>query len=200
MEHFLRTIILAPRQFSVHAENYKYKNLTILFISLSLTFFLSRFEHFHRFLLSLGQLEYLGAFIAGTLFVSTFTAATGGLTLLILAQNLPLFPLGVAAGLGALIGDLLIFRFVRDGLSTEVENIYEKFGGKHLSHLLHTKYFHWTLPLIGALLIASPLPDEVGVSLMGISRMKIHQFMAISFVLNTAGIIVILSLSRYIRP
>lgn len=200
MNHFVKGLSALPSRFVFHANHYKYKNLTLLALTITLTFSLSRFEAYHQFLLGLGQLEYLGAFVAGAAFVSTFTAAPGALTLLILTQNLPLLPLGVAAGAGAMVCDLLVFKFVRDGLAGEVENIYEQFGGRHLNHLLHTKYFHWTLPVIGALLIASPLPDEIGVSLMGISRMKTKHFMVVSFLLNTLGIITVLAVSRLIKP
>lgn len=185
-----------PRKLS----HYKYKNLTFLFLSLITAFTLSRFEAFHQFLLGLGQFEYVSAFIGGFLFVSTFTVATGALILLVLAENLDVFWLGLAAGCGALLGDFVIFRFVRDNVAGEVERLYDEFGGRHLTHLLHTRYFHWTLPVIGALIIASPLPDEIGVSLLGISKMKTHHFIALSFILNTVGIITVLILSNFIKP
>lgn len=162
--------------------------------------FLSRVEVFHQFLLKLGGFEYVGAFFAGMLFVSTFTVATGALILLILAENLPLFPMAVVAGGGGVIGDLLIFYFVKDRLTDEIEDLYEKFGGRHLTHILHTDYFRWTLPLVGAIIIASPLPDEIGVSLMGISKMKTYKFIGISFLLNTAGILIVLWLTQFIKP
>jgi hypothetical protein len=41
---------------------------------------------------------------------------------------------------------------------------------------------------LGALIIASPLPDEFGLALMGISRMRALVLMPISFVMNALGI------------
>jgi hypothetical protein len=150
--------------------------------------------------LGLGTLGYIGAFFAGILFVSSFSVATGIVILLVLAEQLNPVEIAVIAGAGAVIGDLIIFHFVKDQLVGEVQPIFERFGGKHVIALLHTRYFSWSIPLIGALLIASPLPDEIGVSLMGISRLNTVQFMLLSFVLNSMGIFLVVSASLVIKP
>lgn len=178
----------------------KHKNITALLLSFVIAFLLSRFEPFHRFLLSMGQLGYLGAFVAGILFVSSFTAATGTLVLLVLAEYLSPIEIGIVAGLGAVVGDLTIFHFVKDNLLNEIKPIYLRFGGKHLTLIMQSKYFAWSLPLVGAIIIASPLPDEVGVSLMGLSKMKTYQFLLLSFILNATGIMFVIYASNFIKP
>jgi len=81
------------------------------------------------------------------------------------------------------------------------ELIYDHIDGDHhFKKVLHTKYFSWTLPVIGAIIIASPFPDEIGVSLMGISKMKTYQFILISFLLNAIGIFLVVSASLVIKP
>ena len=182
-------------------KSYRYKNSTFLFFSLCLAFFILRNEELHSFLLHLGTLGYLGAFLAGMLFVSTFTVATGAIILLVLAESLSPIEIGIIAGLGAVVGDFIIFRFVKDDLAREIRDIYNKFdGGHHLKKVLHTKYFSWTFPVLGAAIIASPLPDEIGVSLMGISKMSTVKFLCISFVLNAIGIFMVVSASSVIKP
>lgn len=182
-------------------KRWRYKNLTFFVLSLFIAYFLSRYEPFHTYLISLGDYGYLGAFLAGMLFVSTFTVATGAIILLVLAERLSSIELGVIAGLGAVAGDFIIFRFIKENLIREVTAIYEQIDGSHhISKVLHTKYFSWTLPVIGAIIIASPLPDEVGVSLMGISRMRTYKFIIISFVLNAIGIFLVVSASTVIKP
>lgn len=180
--------------------HWKYKNIGFFLISLVVAYFLLRYEPFHSFLLGLGTLGYLGAFIAGILFVSTFTVSTGVIILLVLAESLSAAEIGIIAGLGAVVGDLIIFRFVQDDLMQELTPLYQNLGGNHLTKLLHTKYFSWTLPVIGAAIIASPLPDEVGVSLMGISNMSVNKFLLVSFILNALGIFLIISASTFIKP
>lgn len=179
----------------------RYKNLTIFALSLLFALLLSRFEAFHIFLLNIGNLGYFGAFIAGILFVSTFTVATGAVILLVLAERLSPIEIGIIAGFGAVVGDVTIFRFIKNNLIQEFSLIYEHIDGDHhFTKVLHSKYFSWTLPVIGAIIIASPLPDEVGVSLMGISKMKTYQFLVVSFLLNAVGIFLIVSAATFIKP
>lgn len=180
---------------------WKYKNLTFLLLSAVAAFSLSRYEPFHAFLLNLGGLGYLGAFFAGVLFVSTFTVATGAVILLVLAQRLSPVEIGIIAGLGAVLGDFAIFRFVKDNLAQELKYIYDRIDGNHhLKRVLYTKYFSWTLPVIGAIIIATPFPDEIGISLMGISKMKTWQFLLVSFILNAVGIFLVITASTIIKP
>lgn len=184
-----------------HWHRWKYKNLTFFLTSLFIAYFLSRYEPFHDFLLQLHGLGYVGAFLAGILFVSTFTVASGAVILLVLSENLSPIEIGIFAGLGAVFGDFVIFRFIKENLVQEVTEVYSHIDGKHhLQELLHTKYFSWTLPVIGAIIIASPFPDEIGISLMGISKMKTYQFLIISFILNAIGIFLVVSASAIIKP
>ncbi len=181
-------------------HHYKYKNLTLLLFGLSVAFFLYQSEWFHTFLLSFGSWGYIGAFIAGFLFVSSFTAATSIIILLVLVEQLLPLEVAIFAGLGAVCGDALIFHFIKDDLAKEIRPLFDKFGGKHLSLLLHSKYFSWSLPLIGGLIVASPLPDEIGISLMGISKMSTPKFLLLSFILNSVGVLFIILSSTFIKP
>jgi len=180
-------------------QGWHYKNLTFVFVGIIFAFFLSRSASFHNFLMSIGSWGYIGAFIAGILFVNTFTVATGIVILVILSQQLWPIEIGIIAGLGAVVGDLLIFRFVENNLEAELASVYNKIDSKHhLIKLLHSRYFHWTLPVLGAVIIASPLPDELGVTLLGISKMNTYKFMLVSFLLNSFGIFSIVSASLLI--
>lgn len=182
-------------------RSWKYKNLTFTFLGVIIALIFSRVETFHIFLLSLGSLGYFGVFIAGILFISTFTVATGAVILLILAETLSPIEIGIIAGFGAVCGDFMIFRFIKNNLTKELETIYSHIdGNNHFIKVLHSKYFSWTLPVIGAIIIASPFPDEIGVSLMGISKMKTYQFLIVSFILNAIGIFLVVSASIVIKP
>ena len=79
-------------------------------------------------------------------------------------------------------GDIIIFHLVKDNLSNEINDIYDKIDGKkHFRKLLHTKYFNWVLPVVGSIIITSPLPDELVVSFT-------FKFILISYLLNSVGI------------
>lgn len=181
-------------------KSFRYKNILFAILGLIFALLLSRFEPFHEFLLNLKDFGYIGAFFAGMLFVSTFTFATGAIILLIFAENLHPIELALIAGLGGVVGDFLIFKYIKNDLKKEIEEIYKIIGGNHLSKLFHTKYFSWTLPFIGAVLIASPVPDELGVSLMGISKMSVTKFLFIAFILDFIGVFLVISASTFIKP
>jgi uncharacterized membrane protein YdjX (TVP38/TMEM64 family) len=182
------------------SNGWRFKHLTISVVGIIIAIILSQNEQLHAFLAHLGSLGYIGAFIAGILFVSTFTVATAALILLILAETLHPIEIGLIAGCGAVVGDITILRFVKDNLTNEISDIYNHVDRKkHLKKLFHSPYFAWMLPILGAIIIASPLPDEVGVSLIGISKMRTIPFMIISFILNSIGIFLIVSASLIIN-
>lgn len=184
-----------------HRTHWKYKNLTIVLVGIIVAILLSRNEMFHSFLMHLGNFGYVGAFVAGILFVSTFTVATSALVLLTLAESLSPIEIGLIAGLGAVVGDMLIFNLIKDTLANEIEDIYDKFDkGHHLKKLFRSRYFNWSLPILGAIIIASPLPDEMGISLINLSKMNSLKFVLLSYVLNSIGIFLIVSASVVIKP
>src|SRR4030067_1204827 len=135
-------------------QKFKYKNCFFFLISFLIAIFLFKIPQVQSFLFNLGNFGYFGAFIGGMLFVSTFTIAIGALVLMILANTLSPLEIGIIAGIGAVVGDFTIFRFVKNNLSGELEEIYNKIDtNHHIIKILHTKYFSWTLPVIVAIII-----------------------------------------------
>lgn len=169
-------------------KKHTHTNLLLMAFGVLFTVVLTQFPAFHAFLNHLNGLGYIGAFFAGALFVGTFTATTGAYILATLTETLNPWELGLVAGLGAVVADVTIFRFVKDGILEELEDVYNELHGRRLSHIFHIKTFRWTLPVLGALIIASPLPDELGVALMGISKLPTWKFVILSFILNSLGI------------
>ncbi|MEK7521663.1 MAG: hypothetical protein AAB599_02590 [Patescibacteria group bacterium] len=180
-------------------KHWRYKNLTFLSVSIILAIYFKKIGLFEQVILFLGPLGYFGAFFAGFMFVLTFTVSFAIALLFELGQKLTVWELGLIAGIGGVFGDLVIFKFVKNRLVEEVKPIYEEFGGRHLTHLLHSKYFSWTLPVIGTLIMVSPFPDELGVTLLGISKIKTWKFVLISFVLNVAAVFLVLLWAAAVR-
>jgi hypothetical protein len=159
----------------------KHKNISMFVFGLVAALLFSQSQFFQSFIQSMSGYPAISAFIAGMLFASTFTIAAGGLIIINLAHTANPILLIVFGGLGAVSCDLLIFYFFKDKVAKEISPIYDEFISKsHLKKIMHTRAFAWTLPVIGAFIIASPLPDELGVSLMGFSQMKVLQFFLIS--------------------
>ena len=105
-----------------------------------------------------------------------------------LAKTISPIEIAIIAGLGGAVADFVLFRFFKDGLPSEITPIYNKLGGKHLTKLMYHKYFRWSLPIVGAIIIASPFPDELGISLMGLSKIKTYQFVLLSLFLDIGGV------------
>ncbi|MEX2028826.1 MAG: hypothetical protein WD988_04990 [Candidatus Curtissbacteria bacterium] len=185
----------------------RHKNLLLLFFGLVVAIFLYKYEPFHVFLLSIGEMGYLGAFIAGFLYDFTVTVGTSIVILLVLAEKLPAVGIGVFAATGAIVGDYLIFRVVRGGLSRELTpmmgTIGKGLGGKRmrtLKHISRTKYFHWMLPVVAAMVVGSPFPDEIAFGLLGMTKIKTYQIFLLSAIFNFIGIMIILSASNFLKP
>jgi len=144
----------------------------------------------------IGNLGYFGAFLTGIFFVSTFTVAPASVVLFYLAKELAPLEVALFAGLGGVVGDYIIFHFLKDKVFEELRPLFTRIGGIKLSHLFATPFFAWMAPVAGAIIIASPLPDEIGVGLLGISRLKNWQFLLLSLVLNSVGIFIIITLAK----
>ena len=188
-----------------------HKNILIVTIGVLFGIFLYKYDPFHNLLLSLGSFGYVGAFIAGILYDSTATVSTSIVILLVLAEKYSKLELGIIAGLGAVIGDYVIFKFVKNGLMKELKPMFQTVEGeiehdigrrriKAFGHMLHSKYFHWALPVVGAILIGSPFPNELAWGLMGATKLKDYQVIIMSFIVNFAGIFFILTISNFVRP
>ncbi|MBI4121343.1 MAG: hypothetical protein HY470_00060 [Candidatus Ryanbacteria bacterium] len=177
-------------------QKWRYKNTALLILSLVLFFFLAETPFVDNLIRRIGSFGFIGAFLGGIFFVSTFTVVPASAVLFHIAQALNPLGVAIAAGAGAVIGDYLIFRFLKDEVFDELKPILSRLGDSHLGRLISTPYFAWFAPVMGAIIIASPFPDEVGISLMGISQLKNWQFLIISFVLNSLGILLVVTLAR----
>lgn len=150
----------------------------------------------HTFMATTDGLSEVGSFVAGLFFTSILTTAPAIVVLGEFAQSSPILSVAFIGALGAVCGDYLLFWLVRTEVSGEVEYLVSHTGAKRLKALFHTKLFHRLLPLVGALIIASPLPDELGLALLGISKIKRERFLLISFIMNFVGILVIGMVAR----
>jgi hypothetical protein len=149
-----------------------------------------------RLINSTGDFELLGSLIAGMFFTSIFTTAPAIVVIGKLGQTEPLLLVALMGALGAMLGDLVIFRFVKDSLVKDIKTLVSLAHPHRLRGILHLKFFRWFIALVGALIIASPLPDELGIAMMGLAKTDGKFFVVASLVMNFVGIILIVLLSR----
>lgn len=140
---------------------------------------------------SLGSLQLFGVFMAGMFFTSAFTTAPAIVLLGTLAKTTPMPLLVILGSLGAVLGDYIIFIFVKDRVSEDLKYLLSFSRSQRFLAIFRTRLFSFFVPFIGALIIASPLPDEIGVAMLGLSKMKNKIFLLLSFVFNGIGIFII---------
>lgn len=139
---------------------------------------------------------YLASFIAGLFFTSVFTTAPAMVILGELALNNSVFPVAAFGALGAMIGDLIIFYFVRSHASADLEYIVKSIKWRERfwffrGRLFKLKFLRFILPVAGALVIASPLPDEIGIAMLGLSKLKTSVVMLLSYSFNYLGVLLV---------
>lgn len=166
-------------------HSHRSRNTFLLLLGLFFTYLLYRSSFFPSLVSFLTRFGYLGGLLGGFLFSSTLTALIGLLLMLSLAPYLNLFGLVSAAALGAVIGDIIIFYLIRNKIDHDSSFTPQLFTRYHLTKLFHSRYFSWTLPVVGALIIMSPLPDELGISLFSVSHAPIEEFAFVSLMSRT---------------
>lgn len=167
------------------------KNMAIIAMSILIAIILIKTRIFANIMTSSKELELLGSFIAGIFFTSVFTIAPAMVVLTEIAQVNSVLLVAIFGGLGAMIGDLIIFRFVKEKLSEDILYLLKKSKSKRLMPMLRLKTFKWLMAFLGALIIASPLPDELGLFMLGFVKVKTSLFIPISFLFNSLGILII---------
>lgn len=167
------------------------RDLGIVALSVAVAFLLVKTGLVAEFLASAGGLRFIGSFIAGMFFVSVFTAAPAAAVLVELFEANSLLEVALAGGLGALLGDWVMFRFMRYHVANDLAYLLKHSGPRRLIAVFRLRCFRWLAPLLGALIVASPFPDEIGLALMGFSRLRTAVFLPVSFILNFLGILVI---------
>ncbi len=164
----------------------------IILLSIFVAVILVKSQVIVTLLESLEDYMLMGSFFAGLFFTSIFTTAPSIVALAEISQMHSIIPVAFFGALGALIGDLIIFKFIKDRLSDHLmETMKHQIDGIKFSFRHHLKFFRWVTFFIGGIIIASPLPDEIGVGLLGLSKMNMKWFVPVAFIGNFIGILFI---------
>lgn len=131
------------------------------------------------------------SFFVGLFFTSAFTLAPASVFLAELSQTISPWTVATFGALGAMCGDLVLFLFIRDRLADDIKGMFPKIAVRRFLNSFHLGFWKWLAPLLGALIIASPLPDEFGISLLGLSRTRVAIFLPLSFAMNFLGILAV---------
>ena len=176
---------------------FKYPKLTLFIVTVLLVYVLFSgvlYGPLHNVLVYLG---YFGTFLAGVLYPYSFTSVAATAILLIIAKTQNLFYAGIAASFGALLSDLAIFFFVKRSFGDEVQRLSKEPAIHRLCQIIHPRLRVPLVVVLASVLIASPLPTEIGIMLMtSVKKVSTRKFAAIVYVLHVSAIYVILLLGK----
>ncbi len=185
---------------------WKHRNLILVFIATALAVYIASTPQIAQLVEQSGSFGYFGAFIAGFFFSTLFTAPISTVVLALLGKMHN--PLGIAliGASGTMIADFIIFKLVRRSISnlsdeiTELKIFIERHNPVHISEenrLAHQIKSHM-LPVLAGIIIASPLPDEIAIGMLGAANYSKNKLLLLSFVSNFAGIFVIAHIGKVI--
>jgi hypothetical protein len=140
----------------------------------------------------------ISSFVAGIFFTSTFTIAPASLAIVQIAHNSSIPTVALWGALGAMIGDLILFFFIRDRFYKNLIDTIKPSTVRRVAKSFHFGFLKWLAPFLGALIIASPLPDELGLSLLGMSKVKVSLLMPMTFAMNFIGIYALIGFANLI--
>ena len=130
----------------------------------------------------------VGVLIAGFFYTTSLTIAPAAVALAELSAHGP--PLLVALlGAGAAgLADFILLKVVKRE-ERDVEEVLRHYHLGRVRKFAHLPLVRIALGILGFLVIASPLPDELGLALMGASGIRPLVFAGLSYLANFAGIL-----------
>lgn len=145
----------------------------------------------------LSPLLFVPEFIAGMLYTSAFTAPFAVAAFFVIGKYTDPLTIAIVGGLGSMAADLIIlkfFRFIFFGKRSPLSGVREMHW--IIKKLRSLSLFRTFAPIIGAFIIASPLPDELGLMILGITKIDTWHASLLLYALDFAGIFVIASIAH----
>jgi hypothetical protein len=174
----------------------KYPKLLLLIIISIGTYYLFSGEFIKSWLSSINNFGYFYSFLFGGLFTFGFsTPMSIAFFLSYSPENIILT--SIIGGLGAIVADLMIFKFIKFSMMDEFEAIKQEKVFIKFNNVFKLKFSEklklYLNFLFAGIIIASPLPDEVGVAMLaGLSNISPKTLAVLSFVFNSLGIFLML--------
>jgi len=95
-------------------------------------------------------------------------------------------------GLGSLAANSIVYKFFKEEIIDDIQFIEKRYAKRIAHKIIHSKTVIGLTPYIAALLLASPLPDELGILMLAGANFKYTRFFLFSFAFHTIGILIII--------
>jgi len=168
---------------------FKYPKLILLTIIIIFSYYLFTLPEVKNIILSMSELSYISDFFAGILFSFGFTTPLS-IGYFVTSYHLNILFAAIIAGIGAVIGDLIIFKTIKFSFMDEFKELEKKKVIKKIEEIVnnnkHVLIKHYLLYIFAGIVLATPLPDEIGVAMLaGLTTIKQSKLAIISFILHT---------------
>ena len=171
-------------------------DVVLIGLSILAALLASRAGIIDQLLYSIGTTRALESLITGLFFTSAFTTAFSIVAISKLAVGASALWIAFFGAIGAVLGDALLLTLMRGRLSSDIKAMLGRNTVGKIKHILRARLFRSFSPFIGALILASPLPDEFGLALFGLSSLSRNYFILFSFLANFVGILVIATVAQ----
>lgn len=171
-------------------------DVIMIAIGIAIAVFLSKIG-FIDYLVSVFRDYYIiASFLAGIFFTSAFTLAPASISLIHIANSAPISSVVIWGGLGAMCGDLILFFFIKDRFAKDLMSALKPSKVKYILKSFHFGFLRWLSPILGAIIIASPLPDEFGITLLGMSKVRLAVLIPVTLIMNMIGIYLLIEFAH----
>lgn len=177
---------------------FKYPKLIILALFMVFAYYLFSKPIIIDLISNLQDFNYPGIFLSGIFLAFGFTAPISiGFLINIEVENIILA--AIIGGIGGMIADLFIFKIIKFSFIDELKELEKTRAIREIEKIIennkHIKIKHYLLYIFSGLIIASPLPDEIGVSILaGLTTVKPLKLAIMSFILHTIVIFLLIYL------
>lgn len=174
----------------------KYPKFFILIMISVISYFVFSNDVVVDFFKSLHGMGYIYVFFFGCLFAFGFsTPIATGFFVTFSPSNI--FLTALIGGLGAMVSDLLIFKFVKISFTDEFEALKKEKIFLKFRELFQVKWImkieKYLVFIFAGIVIASPMPDEIGIIMLaGFDQIDVKTLGILSFIFKMAGIYVLL--------
>ncbi len=159
---------------TIHSFHLRHQNTALIILSFVFTYYLIKSGILYTFVGFLGNFGYISAMLLGFLFSFGFTTTPAATMLFILSEHVNPFLMALTASLGAGLGNLAIYFYVKRHLMNEIRyTLAEEFKIEisRFEIILHSKtmkkrWMKFFVPALAGVLTAMPLPTEVVVALL----------------------------------
>ncbi len=172
-------------------RRYEYKHTTVALLAITGFVLALDTAIIQASLDSIERLGLLGVIIAGSLFTSFFTTAPAIVMLVEMSEVHSPLVIAFYGAIGSVIGDWIILKVFEEKIGYELIPLAKKFRLKTFLRSLQRKKNRDRTTILGMLAIASPLPDELGIGMLGIAHLPTISLLIVTFLLNAAGILVL---------